>query len=672
MSLIFLWIVSWYFVTEIKIDTVKVLRGEDPVAALAMAKKGWLQPNHQHRAELGAEIVDILKGLNRDQELIAFATEYLETLPANSAHAASVMFELVNSITTLRVWDDHPKLFEQAEEVARLAPSAVLRSGVLSGLGTLRYRQADYKEAELLYRRAIDAMNGEMLPIMVLRYQQLAASLAQQGRFAVAFESMAKAQEVNDKLNLAVNLNLLKNMGGMLFNMGDFEQSIVYTQRAIDTGLAKGRVLASLYGNLGAAYMSHGDHDKAFEHFRHALDISVEAGIDNPDLLNNMGFLLIGQGRYQEALKLLNEALTILEERKSFEIIAVVNKNMGEAWMKLGDRMQAAECLERAYVLYSEYDLRPKRLELYPLMIENLESIGHIERALTLMHEFKTLNDETVSVESNERIAELVATLELERSKRLLALSENDRAVQTEALASLEREHEIDRTIRYGLMALVVALGVIALLLIRSVRFKTRAYRVLAEKNSEIAALNTELKRQSSEDALTGLHNRRFLTEFMAREAPKVVRAFKEGSEPRLLMIIADLDHFKRVNDRFGHPVGDEVLRVFANVLRNCARESDVLVRWGGEEFLWVCRDADVNDAAELCQRVQDQLRTTPILCAGESLSITCSLGFAQFPLDHGDPLDWTESLKMADEALYEAKRAGRNCWMGHGDSRAV
>lgn len=653
------------------LESVRALRAQDPDLALEMAQAAWLDEAHPQRVEMGAEVIGLLADLKRLNDIISFADDFLDVAPPASDEAAFGMIQFIQAIANQRVWDDHPNLFNQAENIARQTTSALNRSDIIGELGLIRFYQANYIAAEDLIRRSIAALAGQEPPSLVLRYQQLGVMKAQQGRYAEAFEDMLQAQHINEKLQLPVNLNLLKNIGSMLFNLGDFEQSITYTQRAIDTGLAKGSSLASLYSNLGAANMSFGDNDRAFEHFQRSLDLYAEAGIKNVSVMNNMAFLLMHGGEYQNALNLLQETLVICEQDKVYELFPIVHKNMGEAWVNLKNPELAAEHFETAYRLYGEFDLRPKRLELYPLMIENLESLGQTKRALALMREYKALNDETVSVESNERIAELVSTLELERSQRELADSERDRALKAKAIVGFERVHEIERNVRLGLIAMVLGLGAIALLLIRSVRFKGRAYRVLADKNREIESLNTELKRQSSEDTLTGLHNRRFFTDFMARETPKIERALTAGGSPNMLLILADLDHFKRINDTFGHPTGDEVIRSFSQVLRICARESDILVRWGGEEFLWVCRDANIADGAELCQRVQDRLRATQIQTSNAVLSVTCSMGFAQFPLFAGDTLDWQKSLKLADMALYEAKRAGRDCWIGHHCSEA-
>jgi diguanylate cyclase (GGDEF)-like protein len=146
-------------------------------------------------------------------------------------------------------------------------------------------------------------------------------------------------------------------------------------------------------------------------------------------------------------------------------------------------------------------------------------------------------------------------------------------------------------------------------------------------------------------DPLTGLRNRRYLLFFMI-----------------------DLDHFKTVNDRYGHAAGDVVLVEFARRLRRVFRASDHMVRWGGEEFLVVVRFEARAGAETLAERVRATLAHEQIqLPDGTRLTTTCSIGFACFPFVAGYPaaLRWQDVLELADVALYAAKRAGRNCWVG-------
>lgn len=129
-----------------------------------------------------------------------------------------------------------------------------------------------------------------------------------------------------------------------------------------------------------------------------------------------------------------------------------------------------------------------------------------------------------------------------------------------------------------------------------------------------------------------------------------------------------DLDHFKSVNDNHGHAAGDAVLRQVSTVMRAACRASDVVVRWGGEEFLILARNADRYQANRLAAQVCEAVCSHPFdLGNGVVLRMTCSLGFTTFPLLRGQPekFGWEDAVELMDQCLYAAKKSGRDGWVG-------
>lgn len=169
----------------------------------------------------------------------------------------------------------------------------------------------------------------------------------------------------------------------------------------------------------------------------------------------------------------------------------------------------------------------------------------------------------------------------------------------------------------------------------------------------ENARLHRIVERQALVDGLTGLANRRQCETLLATELARA-----ERFDDSLALVMADLDDFKDVNDRHGHPAGDVVLREFADVLRETLRDADVAGRWGGEEFILVLPGTDVDGAVRLAERVRGELRNRAILAPdGTPISITASFGVASFPQAGSEQ----KLVAAADAALYGAKRAGKD-----------
>jgi diguanylate cyclase (GGDEF)-like protein len=172
-----------------------------------------------------------------------------------------------------------------------------------------------------------------------------------------------------------------------------------------------------------------------------------------------------------------------------------------------------------------------------------------------------------------------------------------------------------------------------------------------------VLRLVRRLHHVSRHDALTGLLNRRAMQELMEAEHLRLLRG---GAGFALLLI--DVDHFKRVNDRFGHAVGDAALRAVARCLQAAVRRTDVLARFGGEEFCVLLRMTDAGGALELAQRLNDAVRATPLDVDTVQLPVTVSIGIAVTRSAAGRHELTIEKLLMgADRALYRAKAEGRD-----------
>jgi len=175
--------------------------------------------------------------------------------------------------------------------------------------------------------------------------------------------------------------------------------------------------------------------------------------------------------------------------------------------------------------------------------------------------------------------------------------------------------------------------------------------RTRAER--EVLALQDQLREQAIHDPLTGLYNRLPLNEFFDREL-----RMAERNRQSISTVMADLDHFKAVNDTYGHQAGDEILREFGNLIRQSYRASDIYCRYGGEEFLILLPDMTLEKACKRTEHLREALAATPVVYGDSQIHVTASFGVAAFP-QNGRTRE--ELIAAADQALYAAKHNGRN-----------
>ncbi len=223
-------------------------------------------------------------------------------------------------------------------------------------------------------------------------------------------------------------------------------------------------------------------------------------------------------------------------------------------------------------------------------------------------------------------------------------------------------------------MWLLGALAILGLfrLRLRQLRLRgERLERTVAERTADLEAAYRRIEDASLTDSLTQLRNRRFLEQSIPADLEMVARRHSMPTPPPdsdLVLFMLDLDHFKQVNDLYGHAAGDAVLVQTAGLLKQCMRTSDYVVRWGGEEFLLVARFVDRKQGAQLAEKIRATIAGHVfVLPDGGTLRKTVSIGFAAFPFVPGLPTAVTlDTLQhIADCALYAAKRSWRDGWVG-------
>lgn len=176
----------------------------------------------------------------------------------------------------------------------------------------------------------------------------------------------------------------------------------------------------------------------------------------------------------------------------------------------------------------------------------------------------------------------------------------------------------------------------------------------ILDLQSELISAHEALRKEATHDYLTGVWNRAGILDILQRECARMVR-----TKGKISVIMADIDHFKAVNDTYGHLAGDDVLREVSRRMQSSVRSYDSIGRYGGEEFVIVLPDSEAISGTQQAERLRNSVGEKPVETDGLMISVTLSLGVAVMSQNHSD--DYQALLRVADSALYRAKESGRN-----------
>jgi len=353
----------------------------------------------------------------------------------------------------------------------------------------------------------------------------------------------------------------------------------------------------------------------------------------------------LSAGDYIAAISHAEQAIPITREFQDWSGEATIQTNIGLARVLGGDTANGKPLIETALATYERHGARNDEVAVLREYGDALRKTGQSAAALETLLRERTLSEELLQSEKQRVVLELQARYEADKREREITLLNRENALKD---AQIEN-HRLARRIWWLLLIVSALAALVVGLLYRRVRTTNRQ---LEERNEELAI-------QSSRDPLTGLHNRRYFQQRMAQlDASPAALATNTVRATYLI----DIDHFKRINDRRGHPAGDAVLIAVAERLRDALREADMIVRWGGEEFLIFVPRIRPELMAELAQRIINAISEQPVVYNGDRIPVTASIGYAPFPLPPGGiRLPWEREINLIDMALYLAKAHGRS-----------
>ncbi len=554
--------------------------------------------------------------------------------------------DLLNELAALVVKSDRNRGEKISSEALELAETSGYRRGratALFGLGDAARTCGEYHAALEYYATALNA------------FQELGDSI-QRGRcfrrlgdvhffvnnfnlslkyYLKALRIFEKEAERNGSPYIRINLgHLMATIGNVLKESGDLENSLDY------------------YSWCHAIYVR--------EHFM--------AGI--PGILYNKGNILHSQGRMEESLSVYKQVLEKAEASGDSYLASMVQSSLGSVYMAKNEFNQAEEHFRRSMSISEKLGRKRgilsaavKLIELGRLQGSLEEALEQSERAEQLARQLddrksysSIMKEKALIYRSREEYEKaLEASLifqklreELLSEKRVRELDILRVRYETEAkerkIEQLGRERTIQRRMIAGAMVGLAFAGISLVLAYRNVRFRTRVNRELTDAYSRVEKL-------SQSDALTGLANRRAMMKSLAAEKS---RSSRTGSGFGLIM--ADIDDFKQVNDRYGHACGDEILLEVSKRLEKALRKQDITSRWGGEEFLLLLPDTSLHSAVEVAEKTRILIEDTPFRWNNVSIRLTMTFGVSE-----GGRISVDDTIQQADAALYQGKRDGKN-----------
>lgn len=362
--------------------------------------------------------------------------------------------------------------------------------------------------------------------------------------------------------------------------------------------------------------------------------------------LGNLSDYYLRSGDYPQALRLTQEALPLAQASRYGSAEQLAIGNMGLALIALHRKQEGVEMLRKSMARLNQTNEWIAQVDTLKDMGRFLEQAGYYADALEAYRELRQVSQDAFQRGQQMALAELQESFEAERRQHEKALLQDDNLLKAEALRQSD--------LRFRQWALAAGAAAMALVLLLLGQWRLRRVRAALQRSNE------RLLVQSEQDPLTGLANRRHFQRVTAEAA-------LDGEEVRGQLYLLDLDHFKEINDRHGHAAGDAVLIEVARRLQTVVREDDLVVRWGGEEFLILVPPASAGTIDTLARRILSALASTPVVVqGGHRINLSGSIGFAGFPLQPGWlKMNWAQALDLVDSAMYVAKTQGRNRAVG-------
>ncbi|TDM06753.1 MAG: hypothetical protein C4K60_19915 [Ideonella sp. MAG2] len=611
------------------------------------------------------------------QQRAAWACLWLCCLAATAQAAPDAVDREIERLTALPATQTSA-VVQGLHELLQKSPVEA-QAKILLSLGVIAVQGADHGEALRIITQ-LEAVNTKDA-----KTAQAVLRAVLEPNTNVAIQDLQEAQRnLGPEVSPLTAYRLLNHLSELQERVGQMDDAMRTRMRTVEAADRSGdsRRSALARSALAWSYMLMNQMDAAREANERALQLARR--LNNPDLLgrvlNTQAFIEAESGNLATGAQAMHEVLGLIESSGDKTSLALYLANAADFSLRSGDYQTAIQQCERALAMgkalkqTDTVGLALSNRAMAKIMLKQFESgkadldealrlseaagqpglkakrlleaagyfekAGNLTSALNHYLAYRTLADQLFREEQQKVVLELRTAFDRSERQRELRILKEEAALQG---ARLEGQRLQELT-----WLTIAVVGVCSLLLLGWLWRRTR------HANQQLAEINAQLQVQSERDPLTGLANRRHMGEVMGQ-------CRGDGRWQGCLMLI-DLDHFKTINDQYGHAAGDTALVEAARRLAGVVQAEDLLVRWGGEEFLIASRSTTDAQAEQLAQRVLDCLCATPVTHEQRTIKLTGSVGYACFPMGpSGLTLPWERAVDLVDTALYLAKAHGRN-----------
>jgi diguanylate cyclase (GGDEF)-like protein len=553
---------------------------------------------------------DQLEGMARCEELIALGRKHGD----NVALAKGLLFKgyLVFALNDL---PGSHRLVWEAEQLANTTDDIETRVRATISSGVSFAEEGNFPAALGRLQAAASLARQRGTPVHIVMAQNALARLYGKMReYDKGFEALAEATTAAEKTRSPGRMATLKKTEADLAGQANQLQRSLKAQLAalaLERQIGAHKMAAYSLANLSDCYLKLGDYANALAYAHQTLDYARK---------NN------------------NQALE-----------ATARVNIGQAYLAMGRVAEGKRSFETGLAFYEQSGSKPDLQAVLAEYGDGLERAGDFAGAVQAYHRERKLSNELFEKRRQKAVLELQEKYEGDKKQRQIELLRRENRLKSTEIDNRKLQQRV-----WWLLLLVFGLGAAVV---------WGLYRKVRHANARLYEKNLELKRQSVRDPLTGLYNRRHFQDYMrGYEHVEKRGAGTSGEEVVGALFLLDVDHFKNINDTHGHAAGDAVLRAISDSLHEILRETDMIVRWGGEEFLAFLPAVPRDGLDDVARRLLTGIAAKTVDYQGAALSATVSIGFAPFPLSPGDkPLSWERTVNLVDMALYLAKAHGRN-----------